>query len=722
MLKFLRGRKRSRNVLLLIFVGILTLSLVGLFGVVVSGGGAGLFRGTGGSDSAVAKVADYEITVRELKDALNGFSQQIAQGQGRTQRQDPAMIYSLYGTQVLDSLIRQKVILHEAARLNLQASDSSVQSRIRQIFSPWPGPEGYRLRLQQAGMNAVTFEEQLRASIAQEHLRSYITAGIQITPEDVEADYRRSNTSYSFRWVELNPDQVRDKVQVSDADLQAHFDANRSEFKITTEQRRARYIFVDQNKAGEAIQVSDDELKQDFDPQRFVKQIRVSQIVLNVPKQAESSTPAKTTTPDSNSNTANQKPGPEEALRARAQELVQRAQGADGKPAEDFAKLARDNSQDAKTKSGGGDLGWINKDDKRESDDPLSRTFSMQIGEVSQPIKKGDKYYILKVTDRRIPALEDVRSELLRTARSRKGYSKAVEIATEAEQKFKESKNADAVSAEINNKSGAQVVSVIETPLFSQGDAIPGLGTEPEFESALFDLENIGDVADRINVAKGLAIVQYLERREPHDPELLDVKSKVEQSYRAAKARQLTVDRARQVAQAKTPDELKRIADSMGLKTDERAGLSGSDTVGSLVSQKDLSVLYKLNPGEVTREPINPDESDTQVVAAMLSRKDPDMGDPFKTQRASIEQRLLDEKRNIYFTTFLETTQKQMKDSGKIEIYDDVIASAIGQPSTPAGQPGGMPGAMPGMPGFPPGSGGAPPRRTPRATPLPGTK
>ncbi|MFY9608793.1 MAG: SurA N-terminal domain-containing protein [Blastocatellia bacterium] len=712
MLKFLRGRKRSRNLLLLIFVGILTLSLVGLFGVVVSGGGAGLFRGTGGSESSVAKVANYEVTVRELKDALNGFGQQIAQGQGRNQRQDPATIYSLYGTQVLDSLIRQKVILHEADRLNLQASDSEVQARIRQIFSPWPGPEGYRIRLQQSGMNAVTFEDQLRASIAQEHLRSYITAGIQITPEEVEADYRRSNTSYSYRWVDVNPDQLRDKVQVSDAELQAHFDANRSEFKITTEQRRARYIFVDQDKTGEAIQVSDDELKQEFDPQRAVKQIRVSQIVLNAPKQPKESPAA-----DSNSNAADQKPSPEEGVRARAQEIVQRAQGAGGKPAEDFAQLARDNSQDAKTKSSGGDLGWINKDDKRESDDPLSRTFSMQIGEVSQPIKKGDKYYILKVTGRKIPAFEEARAELLKTARSKKSYSKAVEIATEAEQKFKESKNAEAVTAEINKNSGTQAVSVKETPFFSQGDTIPDVGSEPEFESALFELQNPGDIADRINIAKGLAIVQYLDRREPHDPQLLDVRSKVEQSYRVAKARQLAADRARQIAQAKSPDELKKIADSMGLKTDERAGLSGNDSVGSLVSERDRAILYKLNPGEVTREPIKPDESDTHVVAALISRKDADMGDPFKTQRASIEQRLLDEKRNMYFTTFLDTTQKQMKAAGEIKIYDDVIASAVGEPSSPLGQP-----PMPGMPGFPAGSRPGQQRRTPRTTTLPGTR
>lgn len=708
MLKFLRGRKRSRNVILLIFVGLLALSLVGLFSVAVSGGAAGLFRGTGGNDSVVAKVANYEITVKELKDALNGFSQQIAQGQGKTQRQDAATTYQQYGPQVLDDLIRQKVIVYEAAQLNLEASDSEVQTRIRQIFSPWPGAEGYRLTLQQR-MNTtpVAYEERLRAAIAEQHLRSYITAGIQVSAQDVEADYRRTNTNYSFRWVEIDPEKLRDKIPVSDAELQAHFDANREAFKITTEQRRARYIFIDQDKAAEAIEVSDDELKQEFDPQRNVKQFRISQIVLNVPKQPD--TPAATRT------SGEQKPNPEEELRKKAQELVARAQGAEGKPAEDFAKLARENSQDAKTRASGGDLGWINKDDKREGDDPLSRTFSMQKDEVTQPIKKGDKYYILKVTDRKVPAFEESRAELLKAARSRKGYSKAIEIATEAEQKFKETKNAEAVVAEINQKNHAPVASVKETGFFSQDDPIPGVGTELEFDNALFDLENINDVAGRINIAKGLAIVQYLERRDPHEPVLQDVRSKVEFNYRAEKAKQLAADRARQTAQAKSPDELKKIGDSLGLKVDEKAGSAMSDSVGPLVSENNRVSLYKLNVGEVTPEPIKVEGSEVQVVVALIARKDADMGDQFKKDRVSIEQRLLDEKRNIYFSTFLETTQKQMKETGKIKIYDEVIASGIGQPSTPAGQP-----PMPS--GFPNGSMPGRSRRTPQTRTMPATK
>lgn len=183
MLKFLRGRKRARNAVLVIFIGVLTLSLVALFSA--SGSGARMLGGTAGSDTVIAKVGSYAVTVQDLKDALTNFGQQIAQGQGRNQNQPLSTLFDMYGTQVLDGLIRQKLVLYEAEGLNLGASDAEVQSRLRQMFNPWPGPEGYRMRLQQAGITPVRFEDELRASIAQEHLRSFITAAVSVDPKEV---------------------------------------------------------------------------------------------------------------------------------------------------------------------------------------------------------------------------------------------------------------------------------------------------------------------------------------------------------------------------------------------------------------------------------------------------------------------------------------------------------------------------------------------------------
>ena len=675
MLKFLRGRKKSRNVLLIFFVAVLALSLVGLFSVVVSGGGAGLFRGTGGSETVIARVGSYEVTVQELKDALANFGQQVAQGQGKSRQDDLSTLYGLYGQQVLDDLIRQKLVLYEANQLNLGASDTELQSRLKQIFAPWPGAEQYRMRLQQAGLTPVRFENDLRASIAQEHMRSFVTAAVGVDPKDAEEDYRRNNTTYTVRWVDVDPQKFRDKIQIAEPDLRAYFEAHRGDFKITAEQRRAHCIFIDQSKAGEVVQISDDELKQDFTPAQFIKRVRVSQIVLNVPKKSA----------DEDKAASDKK---EEEIRTKAQDIVQRAQGAEGKPAEDFAKLAREFSEDAKTKAKGGELGWVNKDDKRDTDDPVNRVFNMADDEVSQPIKKGDKYYILKVNEHKTPAFADVRDELIKGARVRKGYSKAVEIATEAEQRFKETKNAEAVVAEINKKFGAQVAVVKDTPFFSQSDAVPSLGGAPGFGASLFELQNPGDIGERMNVNQGFAIAQYAEKREPHDAALEEVKDKVDKALRSEKATELAAQHAREIAKAQNIDELKKIGDSLGLKTEEIPSLTGNDSIGQLVTEANRRDIYKLNPGEITREPIKTDNG-VYVVAGLVSRKDADMGEKFQQERKSIEQRLLDEKRNAFFSTYLAMTEKQLKDEGKIKVYDDLIASVIqsSSPLPPTGQP-----------------------------------
>src|SRR4030095_2778668 len=106
---------------------------------------------------------------------------------------------------------------------------------------------------------------------------------------------------------------------------------------------------------------------------------------------------------------------------------------------------------------------------------------------------------------------------------------------------------------------------------------------------------------------------------------------------------------------------------SQGLKLDERIGLSASDSIGPLVSEHSRTRVSKLNVGEVTKEPIKADNA-FYVVAAVSGRKEADMGEAFQKERKTIEQRLLDEKRNNFFSTYLATTQKQLKDEGKIKI------------------------------------------------------
>src|SRR5262249_53835761 len=343
----------------------------------------------------------------------------------------------------------------------------------------------------------------------------------------------------------------------------------------------------------------------------------------------------------------------DDKVRQKADALVDRGKGSNGKPAEDFAALAREASEDAKSKAKGGDIGWVNKDDKRDSDDPITRVFTMKKGDVSPPVKKGADYYILKVTDRKLPTFEESRGQLVKEAREQKKYSRAVDMAIDAEKKFKETKNADSAVAEINKQYGDQIASVRETPFFSQGDNIPELGPESSaFESAVFQLTASGDIGDHQNVKNGMAIPQYLDSRGPHDATLDEVKAKVEDKIR--------LENAKELAKAQSPDALKSMAESMGLTADERAGITGNDSIASLITEESRASIYKLNPGQVTSEPVKTESGDSYVVAAMISRKDADMGDAFQKARKGIEDRLLNSKKEMIFSTFITTTENRL--------------------------------------------------------------
>jgi peptidyl-prolyl cis-trans isomerase D len=714
MLKFLSRRNRSRNALLIIFVAALIVGLVGFFAP-----GMNPLQGDASSandDDVVAKVLNREITVKDLRSTLNAFGQQMAQGQGANRQFDLPTIYNLYGQQALDGLIRRQLVQYEAEQNHITATDSEIQERIRQMFSPWPGPEQYRARLQQAGTTPVEFEDNVRSSIVEEKLRSFISAAVQVSPQEIEDDYRKTNTSYKLRWLEVTPDKFRSQVTVNDADLRAYFEQNKANFRVNNEERKAKYIFIDQKKAGEAVQVSDDELKKEFNPESNIQQVRVSQIVVNVPVKAAA---AKTgdAKKDAAAPPAPSTPNPEdEAIAKKVENIYNRAKGVEGKPPEEFSKLAAEYSEDAKSKATGGDIGYVKKQDKRETDDPLNRVFTMSKDEVSAPVRKGNKFYILKVTDKKLPTFEESRADLLKTVRDQKGYSKAVEVAKEVEQKFKEAKNADSVAAEINSKYGAQVAAIKETPFFTQGEDLPELGAASALDSALFALKSQGEVTEWVNVDKGFAVAQLAEKRDPHDPSFEEAKTKIENRYRNDKAKDIAAEQARKIAQAANPDAMKAAADAAGIKVDERAGITASDSIGVLVGEGSREPVYKLKAGEVLRNPIKAPDSDTYVVVSVVERKDADMGEAFTKAKRGIEDKLLQERRDNLFTAHLETSQKQLKDQGKITIYDKVIDTLVAaSPTTGApGAPGGGQNPM-GMP--PPSRTG--PRRTPQgAVPL----
>jgi len=141
---------------------------------------------------------------------------------------------------------------------------------------------------------------------------------------------------------------------------------------------------------GSRVNVSDEEVKAYYE--RHMKgaanvQVRASHIFIAIPDGADLATASE--------------------KEAQAKKILERAKK------EDFAKLAREVSDDAATRAEGGDLGFFGRDMLPKPIEEL--VFAMQPGEVRGPVRADRGFHVIKLVDRKIKdakPLDDVKDDI----------------------------------------------------------------------------------------------------------------------------------------------------------------------------------------------------------------------------------------------------------------------------------------------------------------------
>jgi peptidyl-prolyl cis-trans isomerase SurA len=128
---------------------------------------------------------------------------------------------------------------------------------------------------------------------------------------------------------------------------------------------------------GSRVSISDDEVKAYYD--RHMKtggnvQVRASHIFIAIPDGADAAAVAE--------------------KQAQAKKLFERARAG-----EDFAKLAKQYSDDAATRGDGGDLGLFGKDMLPKAIEEI--VFSMQPGELAGPVRADRGFHVIKLLERK---------------------------------------------------------------------------------------------------------------------------------------------------------------------------------------------------------------------------------------------------------------------------------------------------------------------------------
>jgi len=141
---------------------------------------------------------------------------------------------------------------------------------------------------------------------------------------------------------------------------------------------------------GSRVNVSDEEVKAYYE--RHMKgaanvQVRASHIFIAIPDGADLATAGE--------------------KEAQAKKILERAQK------EDFAKLAREVSDDAATRAEGGDLGYFGRDMLPKPIEEL--VFAMKPGEVRGPVRADRGFHVIKLVDRKTKdakPLDDVKDDI----------------------------------------------------------------------------------------------------------------------------------------------------------------------------------------------------------------------------------------------------------------------------------------------------------------------
>ncbi|HEX8162527.1 MAG TPA: SurA N-terminal domain-containing protein [Pyrinomonadaceae bacterium] len=662
MLRLFSRMERARNWLIITFALVIGLSMV-LF----------TFNRYGSPNAAAATNAEVlasvdgeEITVGDLnrikENYRNMFGGQISLAQLGGDRR------------FLDGLVRDQIIAQEAVRLGFGASDAEVAAAIRKQYTDpttgtFVGMERYKERAAQQFGSVQKFEETVRNQIAADKLRAFVTAGVTVSDKEVEEDFTRKNASFDLTFVPVTAEKLAEKVKPSDEEVRKFYEEKKGEFRYFDPQVKIRYLYVSQSKVGEKLSVSDADLRAAYDqvkPENKIAGVRAQQIVLKV------ATPAL-----------------DQQVFGKANALLNELHK-DGTlvSAEKFAEVAKGNSEDPATAKAGGWLPKPVKKDPAATKDPLQHVFDLtQEGQVYEPVKYGDAYYIIRRGDAVTKSFEEAKPELLASQRNQRAYKAAADLAARAAARLRETKDFQKVAQELAAEANMAPAEMIkETPFIKPGDDVPDIGSSPQFEEAIKPLQNPGDVGDRVSVKNGFAIPSLVERREPRIPDLSEVRDKVEARVKLEKARGALEQTAREIAGgANSAADLKAAAEKAGLEAKPLPAYKlGTPLAEAGTSPAADEAINALKEGEVTKTPIKVGE--TWVVVGMTKRKDADLAE-FAKQRDSLMQSTLSSRRTDVFEDYVGALKAKLERAGKIKVYDDVLARVAEDDSLDAPRP-----------------------------------
>ena len=601
-----------------------------------------------GSPDAVATVGGQNISIVDVR-------QQLAQ---QTQGQNlPPMLEGLYLRQELDQMVFERLLQMEADRLGIQVTPEEITQRIKELLptafpgGSWVGPERYAEEVQtRARMSVPQFEDFVRTDVLISKFRNLVTDGIQVSPQEVEARYRYLNEKIQLDYVAIKSSDLESSIKPTDAELSAYFKRNESKYQVA-ERRSAKYALLDTDQVKQSIKISDADAQayyqQHLGDYKVENRVNVAHIVFNTLGKTDAEIAL---------------------IKKQAEQVDEQA-----KHGANFGDLAKKYSEDANTKSKGGEIGWIVAGQTGPAFEKAA--FGLPKGAVSDVVQTSYSFDIIKVLDKEeahTKTLEQVKPEIVNTLTQEKLNSDLTEVSDKLAAAVRQpNQSIDAIAKQFNLQTG-------ETPLVSVTDPVGDLGTDSSLQEALFSLHT-GELSQPISIKRGYVILSVDKIAPAHQGTLAEVHDRVLADYRKEKAQALAQQKAEELAKAvKGGEAFEKAAKSLGLDAKTTDPITRTSQISDLGPAKQLDAAFDMSLGQTGAPALL---NGSWVVYQLKSKQAVDPAD-FAKVKSDLEKQILQDKQQAAFEAFHDALKKRYQQEGKLAYNNENLKLLTSQASS----------------------------------------
>jgi len=359
---------------------------------------AGLGSYTNSADTSVATVNGDKISQQEFNKAYQAQRSRMAQqfGDMFDTLSNDSNYMANFRQGVLDNLINERLIDQNAASLAIRVSDERLKETI--VEMPEFQVEGvfdnnrYLAVINQAGFyQSSNFRDYLRVEMTRRQLSQALISTEFNLPYQEKLQVTLQNQTRDIRYATISAKQFESEVEVTEEEIKTYYQLNQARFE-NKERVKVDYIRLTVADIAKGIDVSDEELASYYQDNianfTQVAQRRFSHILIEF------------TEGDSDS---------EASAKTQADAVLARITQGDN-----FAKLAKELSNDTFSAENGGDLGFLEAGEMEQSFDTAALALKAT-GDTTGLVKTSFGYHVIKLTELKpqvIQSLSDVKVEL----------------------------------------------------------------------------------------------------------------------------------------------------------------------------------------------------------------------------------------------------------------------------------------------------------------------